>query len=490
MFATVALPLWLLLLLLLLAGWALLDRLLVPSVRWFLRQQTNRLIDEVNTRLRIEIPAFRLTRREVLVEQLLYDARVQESVAVHAREHGLPREVVMQQVERYAREIVPAFNPYLYFRVGYWLARRVARLLYRVRLGYSDEAGLAGIERGATVVFVMNHRSNVDYILVAYLAAKRAALSYAVGEWARIWPLQTLVRSLGAYFIRRNCGEDLYRRVLERYIYLATTAGVTQALYPEGGLSRDGRLREPKLGLLDYLLRAFDPQGPRDLVFVPVGLNYDRTLEDRTLLREARLGRRQGERLRAVAYTLRFLLRNLWLALRSRWHRFGYACVNFGSPLSMRAYCAARGLDFRRLGKEERFPLVAELGRELMAAVAAVIPVLPVSLVATVFLRSQPLRLSELELKARVQELIAELEAAGRHVYVPRRDRDYALTVGLRLLTLRHLVDEQDGLYVARESELELLEYYANAIGHLLPAPVAAVGAGMGAVLDSRVAAH
>ena len=32
---------------------------------------------------------------------------------------------------------------------------------------------------------------------------------------------------------------------------MATEAGVAQAMYPEGGLSRDGRLSEPKLGLFD-----------------------------------------------------------------------------------------------------------------------------------------------------------------------------------------------------------------------------------------------
>ena len=33
---------------------------------------------------------------------------------------------------------------------------------------------------------------------------------------------------------------------------------------------------------------------------------------------------------------LRFVLHNLSLMLRSEWHRFGYACVNFGTPISMR----------------------------------------------------------------------------------------------------------------------------------------------------------
>ena len=79
----------------------------------------------------------------------------------------------MERVGRYAREIVPAFNAYLYFRIGYWLAKTFARMLYRVRLGYTDSDGLAAIDPKSTVVFVMNHRSNMDYMLVAFLAAER-----------------------------------------------------------------------------------------------------------------------------------------------------------------------------------------------------------------------------------------------------------------------------------------------------------------------------
>ena len=97
-------------------------------------------------------------------------------------------------------------------------------------------------------------------------------------------PLQQLIRALGGYFVRRNSGRGLYRRVLESYVAMAVENGVAQAVYPEGGLSRDGRLRPPKLGLIDYMLKAFDPEGPRDLLFVPVGINYDRVLEDRSLL--------------------------------------------------------------------------------------------------------------------------------------------------------------------------------------------------------------
>jgi glycerol-3-phosphate O-acyltransferase len=134
------------------------------------------------------------------------------------------------------------------------------------------------------VIFVMNHRSNMDYVLVTWLAAERSALAYAVGEWARVWPLRSLVRAMGGYFIRRRHNNALYRKVLARYVQMATEAGVTQAVFPEGGLSRTGGLGRPKLGLLSYLLDGFEPGASRDVVFVPVALNYDRVMEDRNLI--------------------------------------------------------------------------------------------------------------------------------------------------------------------------------------------------------------
>ena len=460
----VVLPLWAVALLVLLAGWAALDRLLIPSARWFLRRRVNRVLEEINTRLKIQIQPFKLTKREVLIDRLLYDPQVLEAVQAHAREEQMPRDVAMAKVARYAREIVPAFNAYIYFRLGYWVARGVARSLYRVRLGYADEEGLASIAPNATVVFLINHRSNMDYILVTYLAAERTALSYAVGEWARIWPLQTLLRSMGGYFVRRNSRDPLYRKVLARYVAMATQAGVTQAVFPEGGLSREGKLKPPKLGILDYMLRSFDPAGDRDITFIPVGINYDRTLEDRSFLLELDPSReRKGS---ATLNTARFAGKNLSLMARNKWHRFGYACVNFGSPVSARDYLTSRRLDLRRLDREERFTHVEGLARELMEAVARVIPVVPVSAVATLFVQNREKAFSELELKAEVLRLFQELEARGAHVYVPRGDQDYAIAVGLRMLTLRHLVTEKDGLFQAHPEELPLLTYYANSIAH------------------------
>jgi glycerol-3-phosphate O-acyltransferase len=459
----VAVPLWLAIAAAALAAWALCEHLLLPALRWMVTHPANQVIDDVSGRLRIGIRPFQRTRRQALVHRLLTDPKVQQAAEDCSSRTGEPFAAVLKRVERYAREIVPAFNAYLYFRVGYWIGRGIARSLYRVRLGYIDAEGISRIDPDATVVLVMNHRSNMDYLLAGFMAAEQAALSYAVGEWARIWPLSALIRAMGAYFVRRDSKDELYRRVLERYIVMATEAGVPQAVFPEGGLSRDGAMREPRLGVLDYMMRGFRPDGERDLVFVPLGINYDRVLEDRTLVLPEGAPRRT-----ALRGTLAFLWQNARLLARSEWRRFGYACVNFGAPISMREYCGRRGIDFQRLEGEARKRAMVELGGELMQAVGRVVPVVPVALMASVFARDPQRAFSELELKARVAALVAALEARGAHLYVPRGDLDYALSVGLRMLRLRRLVEERDGLCRARNDELPLIGYYARSIAHLL----------------------
>jgi len=119
MSADITLPIWLFLILFAVAVWAVLDRVLIPSTRWFLRRRINRVIDEISTRLDIQIKPFQITKRQVLIDRLLYDPKVIEAVQLDAVKRECPREIVQAEVLAYAKEIVPSFNAYLYFRFGY-----------------------------------------------------------------------------------------------------------------------------------------------------------------------------------------------------------------------------------------------------------------------------------------------------------------------------------------------------------------------------------
>ena len=167
------------------------------------------------------------------------------------------------RVNQYIDEIVPFFNVLSYYRIGYNLARLLINLLYKSSIEYRDHEALDRIPRRDVVLYLMNHRSNADYVVVAYVLARVVSISYAVGEWARTWPLEYVFKSFGSYFIRRQYREPLYHTVLEHYVQLITRNGVTQGLFPEGGLTRDGALRPAKIGLLDYVVRTMRDPGVR-----------------------------------------------------------------------------------------------------------------------------------------------------------------------------------------------------------------------------------
>ncbi len=477
MSSTVTLPLWLVVIVGVLSIMAAIDHLLLPSARWVMRRRFNRAIDELNTRLKLRIQPFKLAKRQSLIDQLVFDPEVLAEIEAYAVANNVTRTVAQDLARLYAREIVPSFSAYAYFGIGAKIARFISTALYRVRLGYMDEEALKTVDPDSSVIFVINHRSNMDYVLVTYMASSSSALSYAVGEWARVWLLQSLIRSMGAYFVRRDSRDPLSRRVLARYVHMAVAGGLAQAVFPEGGLTRDGKLQPPKFGLIGYMVAGFDAMAARDAVFVPVGINYDRVLEDRLQL--GTLTKKQGGQARHhfnFIVLLKAFVAHIALRLRGRWYRFGYACVSFGAPLSLRQYVKERGIDFRVLDQAARFAEVERLAGLLMQRVGAVVPALPVSLVATA-LREAGAPLSMLELKSRVLGLVQRLAASGAHVHIPRGDQDYAIEVGLRMLRLRHLVAEIDGLYHVNADEIPLLDYYVNSIGHLLATPAVAQAA-------------
>lgn len=437
---SIEIPVWLVIVGGVLAAVAALDRVIGPGVRWFLRRRMERLVARVNTRLQRKIEPFRLARRKDMVVRLAYDPRVMEAVAEHAAATGVPGEVAFAEAHGYAREIVPGFSATLYFGFATRAARWLSQLLYQVRIGKVDEA-LSTIDPKATVVFVINHRSNMDYVLVTWLVAERSALSYAVGEWARVWPLSRLIRAMGAFFIRRGSRNALYRKVLARHVQIATAEGTTQAMFPEGGLSLDGRVGAAKMGLLHYILTGFSPDD-RDVVFVPVGLAYDRVMEDRLLTEAAASGTRRF-RARPLAIAA-FAARMFRQRLRGRWPGFGTAAAGFGAPLSLRSWLA-----------DSTDRSTEALGAALMARIVHAVPVVPVPLVAAALAQGPAARD---ELSARVARMQAALAAAGATLSLPAQGVTEA---GLSPLTARGMVIETDAGLVPAPSMEPLLAFYA-----------------------------
>lgn len=105
-------------------------------------------------------------------------------------------------VEDYIEEIIPFFNLLSYYKFGWWVVNTLLNFLYEVVIDHENAEKLKKI-----LTFYRRYR------------------------------------------------ENLYHTVLEKYIQLISIQGVTQGIFIEGGLTRDGRFRDTKVGVIDYIMK-------------------------------------------------------------------------------------------------------------------------------------------------------------------------------------------------------------------------------------------
>ena len=422
---------------------------------------------------RPRLSRYKFTAKPYIAAELLKDERIAEAVRVHAVEHGKPEEKVWDTVGAYIDEIVPFFNVFLTYKLGIALSRILLDAFYKVSVEYASPQAIRRLPRDSVVIYLMNHRSNADYVLVSFVLAGEVSISYAVGEWARAFPLEYFFKSFGSYFIRRRFREPLYHVVLERYVQLITRNGVTQGIFPEGGLTRDGKLMPAKIGLLDYILGVGRDAAYRSRMhIVPVAINYDRVLEDRSLLLElaTREGRAQrpGRIAQMRAVGNHFLL-NVSRALTGRFRRYGRAAVTVGEPVALERWFAQQGGDaLFALPRAERLARVQQLADDALRRIGAIIPVTPVPLACAAIQSLDADFLPRPRLLHRMSEMRDVLVELNGRVLSADRDIEETFERAYRMLSMRKVLVASGNGYVVLKRGRPLVSYYANSIAHLL----------------------
>jgi glycerol-3-phosphate O-acyltransferase len=471
-----------------LGGIAVYELLRALVLRWLSKRFRRSALEYVRQH-RLRLDSARFLSRVWIRQSLLMDPEIEAGMVEAARNRRTSIQVVRLQVEEYLDEMVPAFSVAAYYRFGAALARFAVELAYEVVFdprGYAT--AMEKLPPGAVPVFVINHRSNADFVVLSYGLLRHVALSYAVGEWALVWPLDVLFRAFGSYFVRRGEKDPLYHKVLERYVQVLVGEGGVTGFFIEGKLSRDGHLGAPKAGLLDYIVGLKRTRPDAVLAFVPVGLNFDRVLEDASLLRMGSgppsLAEKLGSFVRILLRLPRFLLAlGLRVATKSHRNKYGYAAVQIGDPILLQDLVER---PIWNLPKEERRPLVDSLAQELIKRIGRVVPATPVPLFATAMLADGDR--SESAVTQRVRDAIVSLRAVGAPVLFGRAfprppettssiqsldseldvhgEAELVVLLAGYALERRGIVSHHAGVFATLEGGEEILRYYANSIVH------------------------
>ncbi|MGA8851217.1 MAG: 1-acyl-sn-glycerol-3-phosphate acyltransferase, partial [Aeromicrobium sp.] len=206
-------------------------------------------------------------------------------------------------------------------RMGRWLTRS-----YEVDVDSSKLADLAELGRRHSLVFLPNHRSYLDpLVLRAATTGHGFPSNYTLGgNNLAIWPLSKLGKRSGLIFIRRSTRDDpVYPAMLRLYLGFLLRQHANLEWYFEGGRTRTGKLRPPRMGVLRYLVDAFQTNGDDsdDAYLVPVSIVYDQQHEVSALSREESGGKKVPE---SLTWAYRFA--------RAQGRRRGRVHVRFGPP--------------------------------------------------------------------------------------------------------------------------------------------------------------
>ena len=476
----IVLPFWLAVPALVLAVLGARAYVVEPLVRRALLRRERDLKARLNTTLTRSLPKVLQVPRRVLVERLLDDEEVRNSIEIAARNAG--QEAAEAEARTYVDELMPSFYALFYFRIGYWLTRQWLRSMYEIRIVKQLPKDVyADIPKDASIVLVGNHRSNVDVAVLIYLTARTSMISFAAGEWASVWPVNRLIHMSGSYIIRRKSQNALYKTVLARYMHMMIGAHMPQGIFLEGGLSRDGAIQPIKLGLMRYILAGLGAAGDtRDIVFIPVAFNYDRVPEDLTLLAHQNGGFARKTRFYTIRKTVWHSLGLIARLLRIQRQSFGRAAVSFGSGLSVRKWLEDQDMSVEDLDDAQRRAIVAPMARTIIGQIADMVPILPVSLAATVIRDAGDGSMTRVQLGQRVLALIERLRANDAPLAFSEFRDSQAAELGLQVLLTRGVVTESAGTLARRADKTPLLDYYAHTISHFLqdepePAPLASI---------------
>ena len=188
------------------------------------------------------------------------------------------------------------------------------------------------VDRKLPILYLPLHRSHLDYIILMWTLCLCDLPSpfVAAGDNLNIPIIGSILRKLGAFFIRRKPKEDheLYKSILGQYMIELLKGGSSIEFFVEGRRSRSGLINPSKVGLLSQIVTAVKEGVISDVLLCPLSITYDKSPEE-SLTLELQGAKKEAENVfTALWYSITFPIRQ----------HYGSVRVNFSEPFSLSEY--------------------------------------------------------------------------------------------------------------------------------------------------------
>ncbi|NTX07886.1 1-acyl-sn-glycerol-3-phosphate acyltransferase [Myxococcus sp. CA040A] len=410
---------------------------------------------------------------ERVIDETLRDRQLRKVVDEQAVESNRKPESVLREARRNLEAIAAKPSPTTLAFVApvlEWVFNRIYDGMH------VDEAGLHRALKAATrapIVLCPSHKSHVDYLVMSWVLWNRgyAVPLVAAGANLSFWPLGSIFRRCGAFFLRRSFkGDKVYAASFKAYVRKLVHDGIHQEFFPEGGRSRTGKLLAPKLGMFTWQVESVLEGARNDLLFVPVAIDYEKVVESGSYSKELAGGEKKPEDLKALLSTPKVLAA-----------RYGRIHLGFDEPISLLEFMKERGLNpDEPVTDEQKKGLVRALGNRVMYGISKVSTVTPHALVSTSLLAHRRRGLTQRELADRISILrrIAQEDGAPQSRELGNAPSNPE-TMGPIQDAMRTFIDDEmvrtqeakgDVIYQVEDNRRPEMSFYKNTLMNLVSA--------------------
>jgi len=342
---------------------------------------------------------------------------------------------------------------------------KLARWLGRAyKLDVDDEQieKIAELNKNSTLVFLPNHRSYLDPLILRSALEKHGFPPNHVlgGVNLSFFPIGSIARRNGTVFIRREFKDDVvYKACLKAYMGYLVAEEQNMEWYIEGGRTRTGKLRPPRMGIMSYLIDAFNVEDGKDVLIVPVFVGYDQQYEVDAISAEEQGAKKTPE---SISWLIKFA--------RAQTVRRGRAHLRFGEPLSISEALAetreSTDSDDARLA-------VPKISFEVMHRINQVTPIMPSALVTFGLLDNDDRALTVDEGRRVIEPLLRYIKIRGLDLSEKINLEDYGgLYDALRTLeregVIRRYTGGVEDVYWIAENRSHEAAFYRNTLIHHL----------------------
>jgi glycerol-3-phosphate O-acyltransferase len=435
------------------------------------RNLRNKLL-EIYSREKKSILGPVIKTQQEMMEKVLYHRSVLDDIKLLKEEEHQSEKKLRVKAYKFFKEIAADFS----IVTIKWFNAAVVVMFKKIFDGiYYNIDDLKRVREAAqrgSLILVPCHKSHIDYLIISSIFYQNKIIPPHIVAGANMFffPMGPIFRRSGAFSMRRSFrGLKLYPTIFKQYIKTLINEGYSIEFFIEGTRARSGKLGSPKMGILKYLVNAIEEGYNKDLIFIPITINYDRILEESSYHMELKGKEKQAESTSTFVKSRKLLKR-----------KYGKVYLSFNKPVSFMEYrnTVAAGED-----------VTSSIAVHIIRRISEIIMATPFSVTSAAMLLSSAKGFNRDALKTRFAVLHDYLRFAG----APMSDTmqtadnydaiiDYCIESYAQDDIVKEVSSGEEGeislkgVYTINENERARINFYKNSIAHyFLPATYIAI---------------